>query len=71
MTLNEAINQIMTCASDVHCKHEEACFMLAQYAREHSGAVRTDSVHSAAANEVSTCAPSWESVRYYLNVNDL
>lgn len=45
--------------------------MLAQYARERSGAVRTDSVHSAAANEVSTCAPSWESVRYYLNVNDL
>lgn len=70
MTLNEAINQIMTCASDVHCKHEEACFMFAQYAREHSGEARTDSVPNGVVNNVSACAPSWESVRYYLNVEN-
>lgn len=33
MTVDEAINKLMTCASDVHCKREEACFVVAQYAQ--------------------------------------
>ena len=35
MDIDEAINKILTCRADIHCKREEACFAIAVWARDH------------------------------------
>jgi hypothetical protein len=34
MTLDDFILKMMTCATDIHCPKEEACFRVAHYANE-------------------------------------
>lgn len=64
MTVDEAINQVMTCASDVHCKREEACFVLAQHAKSQLERERTAMAMAHGEREdqgtVAHYAPSWE-----------
>lgn len=62
MTTDEAINQIMTCASDVHCKREEACFVLAQHAKSQLERERTAmAIELPDPDTIAHYAPCWDS----------
>lgn len=41
MDIDEAINKILTCRADIHCKREEACFAIAVWARDQRAAQKT------------------------------
>jgi hypothetical protein len=40
MTLDDHISKLRTCGNDIHCKLEESCFAVAQYAHEQRGRER-------------------------------
>ena len=40
MTLDDHIGKLRTCCNDIHCKIEESCFSIAQYAHEQRGKER-------------------------------
>lgn len=62
MTVDDAINQMMTCASDVYCKREEACFVVAKYAQAMRGRERTTrAIEPSNPDTIAHYAPCWDS----------
>lgn len=62
MTVDEAINQMMICATAVECKREEACFVLLQYAKEQLDRSRTTrAIEPPDPDTIAHYAPCWDS----------
>lgn len=61
--IDEAIQKMLTCASDLHCRKEAACFEVAKWARDVRAQQRIDKatdVDCPDLDEVKDYAPGWE-----------
>lgn len=63
MTDEEAIDRMMTCASDIPCKREEACFLVVTRLKELLAHSRTEAVPEPDHDVVAHYAPNWETAR--------
>jgi hypothetical protein len=70
MTLDDHISKLRTCCNDIHCKIEESCFAVAQYAHEQRGRervkcalARVEGVEIPDESLVYFQAPDWEQAR--------
>ncbi len=59
MTIDESINRLLTCASDVHCPREEACFEVAKFAKSIRSIKSSSPEEEKDADEVENYAPDW------------
>jgi len=66
MTLDEAIDKMMTCATAQRCAREEACFQVVFWAREQRASARLAEataqarIQEEAREQVTHYAPQWE-----------
>ncbi len=60
MTIDEAINKLATCATDMNCPREEACFLVAMKLKELLAQARTDAMPEPDPDLVAHYAPTWE-----------
>jgi len=66
MTLDEAIDKMMTCATAQRCAREEACFELVKWAKEQRAAARISEamakarIQEEAQEEIAHYTPQWE-----------
>jgi hypothetical protein len=66
MTLDEAIDKMMTCASAAPCAREEACFEVVKWARDQRAGARIAEATAKARQaeeqdeQISHYAPQWE-----------
>lgn len=60
MTIDEAINRLATCATDVNCPREEACFLVVTRLKELLANSRTEAVPEPDPDAVAHYEPTWE-----------
>ena len=63
LAIDECINRILTCTSDVGCPRENACFIVATWAREARAQQGTEGAIDLAEpdlDEISNYVPGWE-----------
>lgn len=67
MDIDEAINKILTCRADLHCKREEACFAIAMWARDMRAAQKTaKALEPDDPDMVADYSPDFEAVGWYV-----
>lgn len=59
MTIDESINRLLTCASDVHCPREDACFEVAKFAKSIRSRQPPLKAEEKNEGEIENYAPDW------------
>lgn len=60
ISLDEAIDRMMTCATAERCAREESCFRVVMWAKEQREKERTRRAVAVEPGEVAHYAPQWE-----------